>query len=31
VRGINLKDDDYVIEASIVWDDNKYVFIATEK
>ncbi len=30
VRGINLKGDDYVIEASIVWDENKYVFIATE-
>ena len=31
VRGISLKEDDYVIEASIVWDVNKYVFIATEK
>lgn len=31
VRGINLKGDDYVIEASIVWDENKYVFIVTEK
>jgi DNA gyrase subunit A len=30
VRGINLKGSDYVIEASIVWDENKYVFIATE-
>ena len=30
VRGINLKGDDYVIEASIVWDENKYVFIVTE-
>ena len=30
VRGINLKGDDYVIEASIVFDENKYVFIATE-
>lgn len=30
VRGINLKWEDYVIEASIVWDENKYVFITTE-
>jgi len=30
VRGINLKWDDYVIESSIVWDENKYVFIVTE-
>jgi len=30
VRGINLKGDDMVIEVSIVFDENKYVFIATE-
>ena len=31
VRWIRLKDDDEVIEASVVWEDKEFVFIITEK
>ncbi|MCP4522756.1 MAG: DNA gyrase subunit A [Candidatus Gracilibacteria bacterium] len=30
VKGINLKDEDEVIEVAIVGDDNEFVFIVTE-
>lgn len=30
VRGIRVKEDDSVVEVSIVWDNDKYVFVITE-
>ena len=31
VKWINLKDSDIVIEVAIVWEENEFVFIVTEK
>lgn len=31
VKWVNLKSEDRVIEVAVVWDENKFVFIVTEK